>query len=115
MKQLLLTATVLLVTNAYIIFRLIDPPNMQVSTYNNYIFVSNCYKMFAENESKELKQLNEPSPLVPVIVPKCEFTKDTSTTLQIEDNGDSLLYNATAWLQDKNVFFKFFSIYSYDS
>jgi hypothetical protein len=49
----------------------------------------------------------------PTIVAK---TKDISVALQIEDKGtstdDGILYNATAWLQDKLVFFKYFSIYS---
>ena len=115
MKQLLLTATILLATNAYIIFMLIEHSNMQVNTYNNYISVSNCYTVYNEKELKELKENS--SSFVPIIIPKFELTKDTSVMMQIEDKGtpitdNGILYNATAWLQDKNVFFKFFSIYS---
>jgi hypothetical protein len=114
MKQLLLTATIVLATNAYIIFMLIEHSNMQVNTYNNYISVSNCYTVYVEKELKEVKEVKEPSSsFVPIIIPKFD---STSVMLQIEDKAttsdNGIFYNATAWLQDKVVFFKFFSIYS---
>ena len=103
MKLLLLSATVLLATNAYIICRLLDHSDLQINNYNNnHFYVSNYY---TDDGSTKFE--------APTIVAK---TKDISVALQIEhketSTDEGLLYNATAWLQDKLVFFKYFSIYS---
>lgn len=103
MKLLLLSASVLLATNAYIICRLLNHSNLQVNNYNNnHFYVRNYY---TDDGSTKFE--------TPTIVAK---TKDISVALQIEDKtstaDDGILYNATAWLQDKLVFFKYFSIYS---
>lgn len=117
MKQLLLTATVLLATNAYIIFQLMDHSTMQVNTtYNNLIFVSNCYT--TNVVYKEPQVVYKETRLVAVTksessIAKCDSTKGggmLQLPTTVEDDG--ILYNATAWLQDKSVFFKYFSIYS---
>ena len=115
MKQLLLTATVLLATNAYIIFQLMDHSNIQVNTYNNQIFVSNCFttnvvykEPHVDNKENHAVTKSETS------IAKCDSTKgEDMLQLPLVDD-DVVTYNATAWLQDKSVFFKYFSIYSYD-
>ena len=113
MKQLLLTATVLLATNAYIIFQLMDHSTVQVNTYNNQIFVYNCYTTNVVYKEAYVAPLTTSE----TSIAKCESIKvegmlPPPTT--VEDEDDVVTYNVTAWLQDKLVFFKYFSIYSYD-
>jgi hypothetical protein len=126
MKQLLLTATVLLATNAYIIFQLMDHSTVQVNTYNNQIFVSNCYTTNVVDKEAYVAPLTKSE----TSIAKCESIQvermlQLPTTLEDEDEEEDeeeeeddedyvVTYNATAWFQDKLVFFKYFSIYSYE-